>query len=317
MEQLTPGRWALAVSGGADSVALLHLAIRQPQLQVVAVHLDHQTRQGASTEDAHFVRDLCARLGVELELAQRDQLEREDHPANTQARYRMMRLALFARVVKERGLQGVLQGHHADDQAETILMRLLRGTGIEGLRGIPGDACIGGLRVRRPLLGIRREELRKWLEVRGLAWREDASNGSTQYLRNRVRQFLRGRDALVERLLWLQRCFEQLGANLDAAGADLPESFSVKELIGRPRLVQLHALRAWAMARHAAADDLTLTLLERLRLMVEDMSTGPAMCLPGGIEVRRTAGMIRARESRGSDRRRCGWGPAGPCADTR
>jgi tRNA(Ile)-lysidine synthase len=88
-------------------------------------------------------------------------------------------------------LDGVILAHHADDQAETVLLRLLRGSGYAGLAGMARDSDVGGLRVLRPLLTVRAESLRQYLKSRSLSWREDSSNRSGKYLRNRVRIFLR------------------------------------------------------------------------------------------------------------------------------
>lgn len=289
------GPWAVAVSGGADSVALLHLALERRDLQLVVAHLDHETRAGESTADARFVEQLCARLGVKLVLARRSELEHGDLPANTQARYRMLRLKLFAAAIGEHGLQGVLQAHHADDQAETVFMRLLRGTGIEGMAGIPAESVVERVRIMRPLLGVRRALLREYLKSRAIAWREDSSNQATYYQRNRVRQLLAGREALVQQLMETQQSLAKLNAELASKSPALGESFALREIAGRHPLVQLHALREWAIARGAPAEDLNLEGLEQLRQMVEDMGTAPALCLPGNIEVRRRQKAISAR----------------------
>src|SRR5688500_1479814 len=149
-----PGRWAVGVSGGPDSVALLDLLRTRDDLALHVVHLDHQLRGDASAADAHFVADLAHRWNLPCTIARRDEIEPAlaDLPANPSARYRRLRLALFANVARAHGLSGVILAHHADDQAETVLQRLLRPSGPMGLAGMSATAHVGSLRIVRPLL---------------------------------------------------------------------------------------------------------------------------------------------------------------------
>jgi tRNA(Ile)-lysidine synthase len=174
----------VAVSGGADSVALLHgLVALAPRwrLGLHVLHVDHGLRPD-SARDAEFVHGLGARLGVPVEVATvavapRDSLE----AAARQARYAALE-ACADRV----GAGRIAVGHTADDQAETVLMRLLEGTGVRGLAGIPP---VRG-RVIRPLLECRRAALEAELRRAGLDWVEDPSNRDPKFLRNRVRHEL-------------------------------------------------------------------------------------------------------------------------------
>lgn len=179
-----------AVSGGADSMALLHGLVRLGRGVAVA-HFDHQTRDGASAEDARFVAETCGGLGLRClaETAPVADLARaRGHSFEEEAR--LLRYAFFRRCAGEWGMAVCVTGHHADDQAETVLLRILRGSGPRGLAGIAPARDEGELRVVRPLLGFRREELRGWLEREGLSWREDATNARSVAERNRVRNGL-------------------------------------------------------------------------------------------------------------------------------
>ncbi len=183
LNAVAPGSWAVGVSGGADSVALLLLLCERPDLHLHVVHLDHQTRGDASTGDARFVVELSKRLGLPCTLALRSDVEATmaDIPANDSSRYRAARLALFRRVARDHALGGVLLAHHADDRAETILHRLLRGSGPAGLSPLELVTDLGGLRIVRPLLEARADEIRRYLTRIGQPWREDASNASDAY----------------------------------------------------------------------------------------------------------------------------------------
>ena len=180
-----------AVSGGADSVGLLHVLRaleRQGACRLVAVaHLNHKVRETECDRDEAFVRALAARLGVPLDV------ETVDVPALGAARGwsievagRHARHAFLEQVRVRRGAQVVAVAHTADDQAETVLLRLLRGAGPGGLRGmLPRRG-----RVVRPLLAERRALLRRWLEQEGEAWQEDSTNADLRNPRNRVRHDL-------------------------------------------------------------------------------------------------------------------------------
>lgn len=174
-------RVLVAVSGGGDSVALLHLLAgiaRERPLALEVASLDHRTRPGTADE-VRFVGALCAALGVPFHpLALAAPPETPGEEAMRRARREALGAAAAAC-----GATRVALGHQADDVAETMVMRLLRGAGLDGLAGIPGR--VGG--VVRPLLPFERRELRAWLRGRGLAWVEDPSNADERRLRARVR----------------------------------------------------------------------------------------------------------------------------------
>lgn len=181
-------RLLVAVSGGADSVGLLRLLVEINKSKywgwrLVAGHVDHGIRGRASAGDAKFVRGLARELGLRF-LSVRLKLGRE--ASEDVARERRLRaLARMARMAK---CAAVVMGHHGDDQAETVLMRMMRGCGLEGLAGMRERTEIGRMVILRPLLGVRRAALRRFLEEIGQEWREDRTNRSDEYLRNRVRR---------------------------------------------------------------------------------------------------------------------------------
>jgi tRNA(Ile)-lysidine synthase len=183
-------RLLVAVSGGADSVALLRLLVAINgsaywNWRLEVVHVDHGIRGRESAADARFVRTLARTFKLKCRVKKLTLPKTASEDAARQAR-----LAAFRGVARVRGsapCHGVVTAHHADDQAETLLMRIMRGTGIDGLAGIAPDATVRGVRLLRPLLNIRRRELQKWLAEIRQGWREDATNASVRYLRNRVR----------------------------------------------------------------------------------------------------------------------------------
>lgn len=180
------GRWLVAVSGGGDSVALLHLLVRffdRAPGQLVVAHLDHGLRRGSRT-DRTFVERLARSLDLEIHAERRDvgKARRRDESPGEAAR--RVRREFLVETAGRFDCDGVVTGHTLDDQAETVLMRLARGAGAAGLAGIPESR---GLFVR-PLLGLERVALRRWLRARQLEWREDPSNRDLRFDRNRVRE---------------------------------------------------------------------------------------------------------------------------------
>jgi tRNA(Ile)-lysidine synthase len=186
---LRPGmRVGVAVSGGADSVALLLLLLEiREKLGIVisVVHFNHKLRGRASDADERFVEKLAAKYGLAF-LAGRSDVAAKAlrEKANLEDAARRARYAFFEKMVSRSDVDRIAVGHTADDQAETVLAHILRGTGITGLGGI--HPRVGY--VIRPLLGFRRRDLRAYLKSRKQVWREDASNRDTSRLRARIRK---------------------------------------------------------------------------------------------------------------------------------
>jgi tRNA(Ile)-lysidine synthase len=294
--ELPPGdSWAVGVSGGADSVALLLLLRDRPNLRLHVLHLDHQLRGDASTADAAFVGDLARRLGLPCEIALRSEIEPElaDPPANPSALYRAVRLEFFRRIVTREHLAGVMVAHHADDVAETVLHRLLRGSTAAGLTGMANVSVVGDLQLARPLLHVRRDALRLMLTERGQAWREDASNQSGDYFRNRLRLLLTGHPALTDALLDMAAACRELNDWTRRAAPNLIENFPTATLAALPPILARQSARRWLIGAGAPAEKLSPAVLHRLITMASDAATPHAQKFPGRLTVRRQARRIR------------------------
>ena len=179
---LPSGHLLVGLSGGADSVALLVL-LQESGARLSAVHVNHGLRGGASDGDEAFVRQLCRERGVPLWVFRADPGDRSDENWARDARYGFFREAMALS-----GADALVLAHHREDQAETMLLHLLRGTGLQGLGAMAADTQRDGMRILRPLLGVSRAALREALTARGLAWREDATNADPRYLRNALRR---------------------------------------------------------------------------------------------------------------------------------
>jgi tRNA(Ile)-lysidine synthase len=267
--------------------------------------VNHGLRGAESEADQAFVEALGRELGllVRVERVAPDALRAEgpsrDRPTRQEAA-RALRYAALARMAAAAGAEHIATAHTADDQAETLLLRLLRGCGPDGLAGIPERSADG--RVVRPLLAVSRAELERFAAARGLAWREDASNASPRYARNRLRrEWLPGlaqafnprllnalaglaeaqrRDsewiaAVVAREAAARFSLEEGWLRIDAEGwGDLPESLT--------RRLARHAL-----ARAGAARLVTRRHLERMDALLRTGRPGSAIELPGPLRLAR------------------------------
>jgi tRNA(Ile)-lysidine synthase len=188
---IRPGdRIGIGVSGGADSVAMLRIFAEmraQLGIAILVLHFHHQLRGAEADEDERFVKSLAEEFNLEFESGSSDVAgEARVHGWNVEDAARRLRYKFFAVAGGARGLQRVAVAHTANDQAETVLSHLLRGSGLTGLAGIYPSAGL----IIRPLLEVGREELREFLSELGQSWREDASNHDTTRTRARIRHQL-------------------------------------------------------------------------------------------------------------------------------
>lgn len=179
-------RIGAAVSGGLDSVVLLDLlsqAAACAGCELHVLHFDHALRSD-SRNDAEFVRELARERGMPFHIAR----SAEDlSGANVEERAREARYAFIVATALRESIPAVATAHHANDQAETVIMRLMRGAGTRGLSGIPAIGERKGIRILRPLLRTTRKEIEAFVAERGLYFRKDTTNASPDFLRNRVR----------------------------------------------------------------------------------------------------------------------------------
>jgi len=262
-------RWAVALSGGSDSVALLlallaHWPGRAGGL--VALHFDHRLRGAESTADARFCKRMCAELGVAFVGGRWAKGRRRMSEAGA----REARFAFIERAMRARRMRVLWLGHQRDDVAETMLMRLARGSGAAGLASPrpvhlfePERGRSGGRFHVRPLLALGKREIAKALGRAGAPWREDSSNASAAHFRNRLRKsVVRGwvkaseRDALAGAALsreLLEEDDRALESWVDATGCFGEDgSLWVSKLLGRPTAVLRRALYRWLLAQGKA-----------------------------------------------------------------
>lgn len=202
-----PERWrhhrlVLAVSGGADSVAMLRAFTQITQnsnmddsgANMLVVHVNHRLRSAESEGDARFVRELAERLAlpfIEETIPPREMSYRIQKLGSTEGAARELRYERLLAAAEENGARYILTAHHAEDQIETVLQRLFRGSALRGLSGIPRFRRLNdAVTLVRPMLSVRRTEIIDYLNRLGQTYRTDSSNGNPAYLRNRIRNEL-------------------------------------------------------------------------------------------------------------------------------
>ena len=194
-----------AVSGGGDSVALLWLLKQFYGGKISAAHVDHCTRNGASHEDAAFVAALCKKWEVPCFVKKVNVEEEKQTGESFEMAARRIRYVFFEELAEAENVDFIALGHNMNDLVETQLLNLFRGTGIDGLRGIPE---VRG-RIVRPVIDFRRDELRKILSAREISWCEDETNAGNAYKRNKIRNDL---------IPWIK---ENMNANFEISMAAL------------------------------------------------------------------------------------------------
>ncbi|WP_066545784.1 MULTISPECIES: tRNA lysidine(34) synthetase TilS [unclassified Sphingomonas] len=274
-------RIGLAVSGGADSMAMLALAVAAWPGQVRAATVDHRLR-AAAADEARMVADWCTAHDVPHAI-----LTPRDAPdaGSAQAAARALRYRLLGDWAHAESVIVLLTAHHADDQAETLLMRLARGTGLPGLRGIPAARHVPGeVAVLRPLLGWRRQALRALVEAAAIPFVDDPSNADQRFERARVRALLvreawldpdrlaRSARALAEVDDELAAITDWLWADRQRAGGDAADC--ALDLTGLPRELRRRLVRRAILAVRERAgvegpEFDTATRIESLLDMVE------------------------------------------------
>ncbi len=293
------------VSGGADSTALLHLLaeLRVPlRLTLHVAHFNHHLRPGAE-EDAAFVAEMTRGLGVSYhEGAGETRAHAERLRLSIEDAARRLRYAFFTSVARDVAAQVVATGHTRDDQAETVLMRLLRGSGLRGLAGIPPVRRLDDLRLIRPLLEVPRAEVEAYLRTRGLAWREDPTNHDATILRNRIRTVvlpaLEGYNPDVRgTLARLAGLLRDEADALDALAAPRiadvltggPDAVHIARspFVRLPAALQRRALREAVRRVRGNIDSVGFVHVEGARRLILEGQAGAVVELPGGIRVRR------------------------------
>jgi len=298
-------RVGVAVSAGADSVALLHLLIElRDQLGIVlsVVHLNHKLRGKASEQDELFVSKLAKKFGLALHVGRADVARKAAREkANLEDAARRTRYDFFRKLTEGGLLDRIATAHTADDQAETVLAHILRGTGLAGLGGIHPTTEDG---IVRPLLGVRRADLRQYLRSKKQTWREDATNLDTTKQRARMRKKLlpllekEFNPRAVEHLAELAQLAQKdeaflsytakLRGDVLSTPTDGAHRIPIRDLASSCfEALASRIIRMLVNKVRANAGELAALHVEAVRQLARDGENGKVLQLPGGVDVRR------------------------------
>lgn len=283
-----------AVSGGADSVCLLHILSQREDITLVAAHFNHQLRGWESYLDERFVRELCGMWKIPFVVGQGDvKTYARTEKRSIEEAGRILRYDFLFRTAGAEGCDLIATAHNADDNAETMLLSLIRGTGLTGLTGIP----FRRENIVRPLLGMTRREILRYLEQQKIPHREDSSNRDRKYARNRIR-------AEVMPVLWYLN--PRVSEHMANTAAQLTEIDRYLDENARAFLSQAHEspgrislpTETLSQAPNVLRPRIIFQLLDRLGVGRKDLrsvhleavlslSPGGSLDLPHGVTVRR------------------------------
>jgi tRNA(Ile)-lysidine synthase len=314
----------VAVSGGPDSVALLHLLYdlrEELDLRLEVAHLQHGIRGAEAQEDARFVAGLAERLGLRFHLKEVDlpRIKFAAGKGNVEALARTERYRFFTEVARERKLDKIATAHTQDDQAETVLMWFLRGSGLKGLGGMPRNFDLDGadgssrrLVVIRPLLEVSRAEIEEYLNEKRLKFRIDGSNQDPSFLRNWIRlklipqlkekmdRHLPARLAQQAELIGEEERFLNEFARAELDRIQTPEGIDRGALLKYNKALQRRILRVWIEATRGHLRGLDFQHVKALLELIMDGPPQRRLSIPGGWELVREYDALRLeKQSRG------------------
>jgi tRNA(Ile)-lysidine synthase len=296
-------RYLIGISGGRDSVALLHWLTFLGYGKLIVCHLDHKLRGPASRTDARFVASMAAKLGLNCEIGQIDvRALATQSKLSIETAARAARFAFFVRVARQKRCRTIFLGHHADDLVETALLNLLRGASPGGIAAMRGVAVhrIGKteLTIVRPLLGMWRREIDHYIKQSDLSFREDATNADVRSTRNRIRHRVLpyiekqlGRD--VRKAIWrtTQIWTEEEALLESLVSGQIGESdLKVVSLRKMPVALQRRAIINWLGAR--GMKDVGFDVVESIRGLLDRECKVAKVNLPRGRYARRRAKRI-------------------------
>ena len=301
----------VGVSGGADSVGLLRAVAAEgglPDVKLVVGHVDHGIRGAGSQADLKWVGELAGQLGLEYESTTVDL--QGDH---SEASARESRYAALMDAAERNGCGAIMVAHTRDDQVETVLHNLLRGTGLKGMAGMSERKRLGnGLELLRPILDLRRADVENWLRSVGQSWRDDHTNTETRWTRNRIRHELlpvlerEYNPQVREALLRMSRLSsEAVGIVREVVEEEwgrcvLEQSESVvrlcvdslnrlQEPLVRALLLEIWSRQGWP--RQAMS-------YSHWQNLARTVTVGTALDLPGGVAARRNGGVARIERTK-------------------
>ncbi len=312
--------WVLGVSGGCDSTVLVHVMhalnrARGLSWRLHVAHLHHGLRGAAADEDARFVEQLARQLDLPVTIEHADLGREAERGGSIEEAGRRRRYAFLERVALTTRSESIAVAHHADDDAETVLHRIFRGTGLRGLSGMPPTRPIrpgSGVLLVRPFLHLRRAELERAAGQIGLKWRTDESNRDTAFTRNRLRHDVipllerHINPHVIDAVLRLAEQARWLHTYLEDAAARTYESLVISEepghvvlnirgLLGKQRLIQAEVLRRAISLVVGREQDLSFAHIDAALRLASEAASGKEIHLPGHVTARKVYERLELR----------------------
>lgn len=272
--ELIQNNFLLACSGGLDSVVLAHLCY-QCKLDFTLAHCNFKLRGEESNQDEHFVRELAKKMNKSFLVKEFETHEYvKNRKVSIQMAARDLRYEWFSQLMKERQIKTLVTAHHADDNLETFIINLSRGTGIKGLIGIPSRTRT----IARPLLAFSRTQIMEFANSEEITWREDQSNAETKYLRNKIRHEIvpilkELHPTFLKNIIETQKHLQQIGDISDYHIGQIKEELFIKDNeVIRIKIEALQALKPLEAYIHALFSEYGFTEWEDLQHLLTAMS---------------------------------------------
>lgn len=277
---LKSGKYVVAVSGGVDSVVLLDILTKQPELELIVAHFDHGIRED-SAEDRKFVESLARKYNLPFEYAEGHLGAKVSEATARTARYNFLN-----KVCREYQAQAIITAHHQDDLLETAILNWLRGTGRRGLSSLKSTETI-----RRPLLQTSKQDLLAYAKKHNLAWHEDSTNTNEAYLRNYIRRQIMPRLSAAQRarLLDIIERASSTNRQIDGVIDEFVHSGATKQQLNRKWFTALpHTVAREVMAGWLRQNDLPFDkrLIERLVAAAKTYRAGKYIDVTGGYRIK-------------------------------
>lgn len=303
----------IAVSGGADSVSLLlalqNLFVRKKlNLKFIAAHFNHNLRGAESDKDAEFVKELAEKLEIEFVQEKQDpDSQILNQKGNLEENARIARYKFLKRIAEEKNAYAVLTAHTLNDQAETLLFNLIRGSGLEGLSGIKVRRNIekqSEIQVIRPLLNwAKRKDTEEFCFENQIKFRQDAMNDDLKFTRVRIRKEIiplleKLNPRVVETISNTANLLQNDVRELSDQSEKLSDNFLQKELMEMPKPMRLRALRDWVQRMRGNLRQIEMKHLEAIERLICSRKSGTTVELPNGEKVIKRNGKVLFEKSR-------------------
>jgi tRNA(Ile)-lysidine synthase len=295
----------LAVSGGADSVALLYIFKKLCPNAIHIAHINHQLRGSESLKDENFVKRLAKELNVPITIESVDvKTYAKENKLSIETAARSLRLDALCRIADKINCRFIATAHHKNDNAETVIHRLLRGTGFKGLAGIRPKTIINGKTFIRPLLCLGRIELEDYLKNQGIKWQSDHTNLDCRFTRNRIRHKIlpyleKETPNLVELVFSLSQHCGILAANIERfakaatqscilSGENSQVTFDLNKFLSQPQPIQVELIQIALSQINCGLQKYTSEHYKKIADFAKSSSPGKTLNVPEKIKVKKS-----------------------------